>query len=38
MIVGIAMINIEYCKDSQNFKTNINNNEVSGSVCSLPMN
>ena len=38
MIVGIAMINIEYCKDSQNFKTNINNKEVSGSVCSLPMN
>ena len=37
-IVGIAMINIEYCKDSQNFKTNINNKEVSGSVCSLPMN
>jgi len=36
MIVGIAMINIEYCKDSQNFKTNINNKEVSGSVCSLP--
>ena len=38
MIVGIAMINIDYCKDSQNFKTNINNKEVSGSVCSLPMN
>ena len=38
MIVGIAMINLDYCKDSQNFKTNINNKEVSGSVCSLPMN
>ncbi len=38
MIVGIAMINRDYCKDSQNFKININNKEVSGSVCSLPMN
>ena len=38
MIVGIAMINLDYCKDSQNFKANINNKEVSGSVCSLPMN
>ena len=38
MIVGIAMINRDYCKVSQNFKININNKEVSGSVCSLPMN
>ncbi len=38
MIVGIAMINLDYCKDSQNFKININNKEASGSVCSLPMN
>ena len=37
-IVGIAMINLDYCKDSQNFKININNKEASGSVCSLPMN
>ena len=37
-IVGIAMINRDYCKDSQNFKININNKEVSGSVCNLPMN
>ena len=38
MIVGIAMINRDYCKDSQNFKININNKEVSGTVCVLPMN
>ena len=38
MIVGIAMINRDYCKDAQNFKININNKEVSGSVCGLPMN
>ena len=38
MIVGIAMINLEYCNVSQNFKININNKEASGSVCSLPMN
>ena len=37
-IVGIAMINLDYCKDSQNFKININNKEASGSVCNLPMN
>ena len=38
MIVGIAMINLEHCNVSQNFKININNKEASGSVCSLPMN
>ncbi len=38
MIVGIAMINLDYCKDSQSFKINLNNKEASGSVCSLPMN
>ena len=38
MIIGIAMINRDYCKDTQNFKININNKEVSGSVCGLPMN
>ena len=38
MIVGIAMINLDYCNVSQNFKININNKEASGSVCSLPMN
>ena len=38
MIVGIAMINRDYCKDTQNFKININSKEVSGSVCGLPMN
>ena len=27
MIVGIAMINRDYCKDAQNFKINIDNNE-----------
>ena len=38
MIIGIAMINRDYCKDTQNFKININNKEVSGTVCVLPMN
>ena len=38
MIIGIAMINRDYCKDTQNFKININSKEVSGSVCGLPMN
>ena len=38
MIVGIAMINLEHCNVSQNFKININNKEASGSVCSLPIN
>ena len=37
-IVGIAMIDLDYCKVSQNFKININNKHVSGSVCGLPMN
>ncbi len=38
MIVGIAMINRNYCKDSQSFKININNKEVKGSICDLPIN
>ena len=38
MIVGIAMINRDYCKVSQNFKVNINNKEVKGLVCALPFN
>ncbi len=38
MIVGIAMINRDYLNDSQNFKIDINNKVVSGSVCDLPMN
>ena len=38
MIVGIAMINRDYWNDSQNFKIDINNKVVSGSVCDLPMN
>ena len=38
MIVGIAMINRDYCKVSQKFKINLNNKIISGSVCSLPIN
>ena len=38
MIVGIAMISRDYWNDTQNFKIDINNKVVSGSVCDLPMN
>ncbi len=37
-VVGIAMIYKDYCKELQKFKINIDNKNVSGSVCSLPIN
>tara|TARA_Y100001970_G_scaffold253858_1_gene329025 strand:+ start:7741 stop:8850 length:1110 start_codon:yes stop_codon:yes gene_type:complete len=36
-VVGIAMINKKYCKESLDFKVNINNNLVSGKICNLPI-
>ena len=38
MIVGIAMIYSDYCKEGQKFKINIDNKNISGSVCALPIN
>ena len=37
-VVGIAMIYKDYCKELQKFKINIDNKNVSGSVCGLPIN
>ena len=36
-IVGIAMINIEYCKNNEIFNINLNDNLVDGEVCELPI-
>ena len=36
-VVGIAMIKLRYCNDSQKFKLNINNKIVQGIVCNLPI-
>ncbi len=36
-IVGIAMIKKNFCKISQKFQININNNIVFGEVCNLPI-
>ena len=36
-IVGIAMINKEYCKNNEIFKINLNDNLVDGEVCELPI-
>ncbi len=36
-VVGIAMINKKYCKESQDFNININGKSVSGKICSLPI-
>ena len=35
-VIGIAMINKAYCKESEDFNININSNTVSGKVCNLP--
>ena len=37
MIVGIAMINIEHCKNNEIFNINLNDNLVDGEVCELPI-
>ena len=36
-IVGIAMINKEYCKNKEIFNINLNDNLVDGEVCELPI-
>ena len=36
-IVGIAMINKEYCKNNEIFNINLNDNLVDGVVCELPI-
>ena len=36
-IVGIAMINKEYCKKNEIFNINLNDNLVDGEVCELPI-
>jgi len=36
-IVGIAMINKEYCKNNEIFNINLNDNLVDGEVCELPI-
>ena len=36
-IVGIAMINKEYCKNNEIFKINLNDNLIDGEVCELPI-
>ena len=36
-IVGIAMINIEHCKNNEIFNINLNDNLVDGEVCELPI-
>ena len=37
MIVGIAMINKEFCKNKEIFNINLNDNLVDGEVCELPI-
>ena len=36
-IVGIAMINREYCKNNEIFNINLNDNLVDGEICELPI-
>ena len=36
-VVGIAMIKSKYCKDSQQFKVDIENKLSSGKICNLPI-
>jgi len=36
-VVGIAMINKKYCKESQEFKISINGKSATGKICSLPL-
>ena len=36
-IVGIAMINKEYCKNNEIFNINLNDNLVDGEICELPI-
>ena len=36
-IVGIAMINREYCKNNEIFNINLNDNLVDGDICDLPI-
>ena len=36
-VVGIAMIKLKYCNETQKFKLNVKNKSVSGTVCSLPI-
>ena len=36
-IVGIAMINIEYCKNKEIFKIDLNDDLVDGEICELPI-
>ena len=36
-IVGIAMINKEYCKNNEIFKINFNDNLIDGEICELPI-
>ena len=36
-IVGIAMINKEYCKNNEIFNINFNDNLIDGEVCELPI-
>ena len=36
-IVGIAMINKEYCKNNEIFNINLNDNLVDGDICDLPI-
>ena len=36
-IVGIAMINKEYCKNNEIFNINLNDNLIDGEVCELPI-
>jgi dimethylsulfoniopropionate demethylase len=36
-IVGIAMINKEYCKNNEIFNINLNDNLIDGKVCELPI-
>ena len=35
-VIGIAMVNKPYFKDTQEFQISINGNNCSGKVCDLP--
>ena len=36
-VVGIAMVKKDFCNASQKFKIKLNNNSISGEICSLPI-
>jgi dimethylsulfoniopropionate demethylase len=36
-VIGIAMINKKYWKESQEFKISINGKSATGKICSLPL-